>query len=312
MRRLQLAARGGLAKKVRKYGYCYLLLLPAVLFFLAFHYAPMYGVTLAFKDFAIRRGIMGSPWVGLKHFERLFGSVVFYEVFFNTVVISCMRLLFGFPAPILFALMLNEVTHNRFKKLTQTISYLPHFISWVVMAGIITEMLSPTRGAVNYLITLFGGKPVHFLADPAWFRPILILTGIWKDVGYGSIIYLAAIAGISVEQYESATIDGASRLRIIRHIILPSILPTVSTMFILQLGGILNAGFDQVFNLYNPLVYSTGDIIDTYVYRVGLSGDMQYSYSTAVGLFKNVVGFVMVVLANVFAGRVGEGENKIW
>ena len=298
--------------RARKLSYCYVLLLPTLVYFIVFHYVPMYGIIIAFKDFSIQKGILGSSWAGLKNFNRLFESTIFYTVLRNTVVISVYRLLLGFPAPIIFALGINEIAQRKLKSLVQTISYLPHFISWVVMAGIIMELLSPTRGAVNYLITLLGGEPVVFLSEPRYFRSILVITGIWKEIGWGSIIYLAAIAGIPSEQYESAYIDGASHLGVIRHIILPSILPVVSIMFILQLGNVLNAGFDQVFNLYNPTVYEVGDIIDTYTYRVGLGNDMQYSYSTAVNFFKNLVGFILVVATNLLVRNIGEGENRIW
>lgn len=297
---------------MRKMSYCYLLLLPVVIYFVLFHYLPMYGVTLAFKDFSIQKGILGSPWAGLKHFARLFDSTIFYNVLENTLLISIYRLLFGFPAPILFALAINEIVNQKMKGVIQTVSYLPHFISWVVMAGIIMELLSPTRGVVNFLLSLFGVRPIVFLSETKYFRSILVVTGIWKEVGWGSVIYLAAIAGVPTEQYESAYIDGASRLRVIRHIIFPSILSVVSIMFILQLGTILNAGFDQVFNLYNSTVYSVADIIDTYTYRVGLGNDMQYSFSTAVGLFKNLIGFLLVVLTNLMVRRIGEGEYRIW
>lgn len=272
----------------------------------------MYGIQMAFKDFAIRKGITGSPWVGMKHFEALMHSAVFSRTVINTLLISLYKLVFGFPSAIIFALMLNEVRLNKFKRVAQTVSYLPHFISWVIMGGIIGEILSPSHGVVNYIRNLMGLDSVYFLGEPAYFRSILVITGIWKEVGWSSIIYLAAIAGISTEMYEAAAIDGASRLRIMRSIIIPSILPVISIQFILQVGGILNAGFDQVFNLYNDLVMSTGDIIDTYVYRIGLQGSMKYSLSTAVGLFKNVIGLVLVVLTNSIVRHIGEGEYRIW
>lgn len=299
-------------KKVYKHRWTYLLALPSILIFLFFHYFPLYGVQLAFKDFIVRRGITGSPWVGLKHFEVLMGSAIFYRALVNTLVISLYKLLMGFPATVIFALMLNEITANKYKRVAQTISYMPHFVSWVVLGGIIKELLSPSRGIFNYLLSLFGAEPVHFLAEPACFRSILVITGMWKEIGWGSIIYLAAIAGINVELYEAAAIDGASRLRTVWHIILPALMPVMSIQFILQLGGILNAGFDQVFNLYNSLVYATGDILDTYVYRIGLQDKLQYSLSTAVGLFKNCVGLVLIVLTNSIVRRLGEGENRLW
>jgi putative aldouronate transport system permease protein len=298
-------------KRMYKMRYYYLLILPTIVFFVIFHYVPMYGVTLAFKDFRFLDGILKSPWVGFEHFERLFGSKYFYQVLRNTIIISSYKLIFGFPAPIILALLLNEIRHSKFKRTIQTISYLPHFISWVVLAGIIMELLSPARGAVNYIRTLFGKEPIYFLAEPKYFRSILVITHIWQSVGWGTIIYLAAIAGIDQEQYEAAYIDGASRYQLVKYITLPSIRSVISVVFILNLGRILNAGFDQIFNLYNAQVYRVGDIIDTYVYRIGLI-DMQYSFSTAVGLFKNVVGLILVLTSNFIIRRLGDGEHGLW
>lgn len=299
-------------KLMYKHRWTYVLVLPAILIFLFFHYFPMYGIQLAFKDFVVRKGITGSPWVGFKHFEVLLTSQIFRRALVNTLIISTYKLIFGFPSAIIFALMLNEMRSDKFKRVSQTISYMPHFISWVILGGIIKDLLSPSTGIVNYFVTLFGGEATHFMIEPKYFRGMLVITGIWKEVGWQSIIYLAAIAGISIELYEAAAIDGASRLRIIWHIILPELMAVMSIQFILQLGGILNAGFDQVFNLYNELTYSTGDIIDTYVYRIGLQGKMQYSLSTAVGLFKNCIGLILVVGTNAIVRRLGEGENGLW
>ena len=299
---------GGLRSKMRRarrmYPY-YILLIPVLLYFLLFHYKAMYGVVIAFKDYRVLDGIMGSPWAGLKYFKRLFGSIVFYRVLGNTIIISLLRMAFGFPAPIVLALLLNEIRHMMFKRVVQTISYLPHFISWVVLGGIIRELLSPSRGAVNFLISLLGGKPIYFLASNEYFRAVLISTGIWQSVGWGSIVYLAAIAGISPELYQAARIDGANRLQQVVHITLPSIMPVMTIIFLLSLSRILNAGFDQIFNLYNPLVYKTADIIDTYVYRVGLI-NYEYSFATAVGLFKNVIGFALVIIVNFVTDRFSD------
>lgn len=298
-------------KRVVKMRYFYLLLSPVIIYFIVFHYLPIYGITLAFKDFNMAEGILKSPWAGFKHFERLFSSPSFYEVLANTVVISFLKLVFSFPAPIIFSLLLNEILHTQFKKVIQTISYLPYFISWVVLAGIIMEILSPSRGIVNYFITLFGGNSVYFLAEPAYFRAILVITHIWQAVGWGSVVYIASISSIDSEQYESAYIDGANRFQIIRYITLPSIKPVIIILFTLSLGGILNAGFDQVFNLYNPMVYKVGDILDTYVYRVGLI-NMDYSFSTAVGLFKNVIGLSFVITGNLIIRWATNKEQGLW
>jgi len=287
------------------------LLIPVLAYFVIFHYIPMYGVVLAFKDYNMRLGILKSPWVGLEYFQRIIGSKIFWEVTANTLIISFLKLLFNFPAPIILALLLNEIPGRRFKRTVQTISYFPHFISWVVLAGMIIEILSPARGIINYFITLLGGTPVYFLAEPSMFRSIIVITAIWQSVGWGTIIYLAAISGIDAEQYEAAYIDGANRFHLIRSITLPSILPVISIVFILNLGSILSAGFDQIFNLYNPMVYKTGDIIDTYVYRIGFV-NMDYSFSTAVGLFKNIIGFALVMTTNLIVRRFNDGENALW
>ncbi len=307
-------AGGNLKKRLKSFAkmkYYYLLLAPVIIYFVIFHYVPMYGITLAFKDFSIREGIIGSPWIGLKNFNKLFSGYDFYEILNNTLRISLGKIIFGFPAPIIFALMLNEIYRRGFKRVIQTISYLPHFISWVILGGIIMELLSPTRGAVNYILTLFGAEPIYFLATPKYFRPVVIVTAIWQNVGWNSVIYLAAIAGISTEQYESAYMDGANRFQTAIHITLPSIMPTIVILFILGLGNVLNAGFDQIFNLYNSSVYSVADIFDTYVYRMGLA-NMKYSFSTAVGLFKNVVGLVLILGTNFIVKKLGDGEYGIW
>lgn len=300
-----------LAKQLWKNRYYFLLLAPAIIFFAMFCYVPMAGVVLAFKKFSYSAGIFGSEWIGFDHFKRLFESNSFYEILRNTLLISFYKLLFAFPMPIIFALLLNEIKSSKLKRTVQTVSYLPHFISWVVLGGIIVELLSPSRGVINYILQLFGAEPIYFLADPKYFRGVLIVSEIWKTMGWSSIIYLSSIAGVSAEQYESAKMDGANRFDMIIRITLPSIAPTIITMFILQLGGIMNAGFDQIFNLYNSSVYSVADIIDTYVYRVGIK-DMAYDYTTAVGLFKNAVGFMLVIAANFVVKHIGEGENSIW
>ncbi|HHW30561.1 MAG TPA: sugar ABC transporter permease [Clostridiaceae bacterium] len=294
-----------------KMRYYYLLLLPVLVYFILFHYIPMYGITLAFKDYSFSLGILKSPWAGFKYFDRLFSSPTFHEVVRNTVIISFYKIVISFPVPIIFALLLNEIYHKKIKRAVQTISYLPHFISWVILSGIIMEVLSPARGVVNYIITLFGGDPIHFLAEPKYFRSVLVITHIWQTMGWNSIVYLAAISSISTEQFDSAYIDGANRFQIIRYITIPSIASVITVLFILGLGNILNAGFDQIINLYNPVVYNVADILDTYVYRVGLV-NFEYSYSTAANLFKNAIGFAFVLTANFIARHIGEGENALW
>ena len=271
----------------------------------------MYGVSLAFKDYKVREGIVGSPWVGLKHFEKAFSSRLFLRSVRNTLIIALQQLVFSFPAPIIMALMLNEVTHKRFKSIIQTITYLPHFISWVIMAGILHQLLSPNTGAVNYLLQTFAGleKSIYFLGDNAYFRGTLLITNIWKGVGWGSILYLATMSNIDTALYEAAECDGANRWQCMWHITLPSLLPTITVMLILNVGSFLDVGFDQIFNLYNSAVYEVGDVIETFVYREGVEG-LQYSFSTAVNLFKNVIGFFLVVSTNWLSKKIS--GNGIW
>ncbi len=304
----------GFVRTLKSYGKQYqlvLMFLPAAITLALFAYAPMYGLTIAFKDFALLKGISGSPWVGLGNFRKLLTAPSFSEVFVNTIKISFLRLIFGFPAPILLALLLNEVGNARFKKVVQTISYLPHFLSWVVLAGIVIQILSPSSGIVNQIIVMFGGNPIYFVADPRYFVPMLIVTGIWKEVGWGTVVYLASITSISPELYEAATIDGAGRFQKMLHITLPALRPVVSIMFILNSGNLINAGFDQIYNLYNPAVYKVADIIDTYVYRRGLL-DMKYSFSSAAGLFKNIISFALVLTTNGLVKVISGKENGIW
>ncbi len=285
--------------------------LPVVVYFIIFKYVPMAGIVIAFKNYKIKQGIFGSAWCGLDNFTRVFATATFTRSVRNTLIISFLKLLFGFPMPIILALMLNEVTHLRFKKTVQTISYLPHFLSWVVLAGMFQQLLSPNNGPVNMLLRdLFGvQESIYFLGSNKYFRGTLIVTDIWKNAGWSSILYLATISGIDPTLYEAATVDGASRWQCTRYITVPSLVSTIVVMLILNVGSVMDAGFDQVLNLYNSAVYETGDIIDTYVYRYGL-GDMKYSQATAVGLFKNVIGFVLVVSTNLVARRIsGEG---IW
>ena len=301
-------------KKVLKHiyqdRYLLLMIIPAVVWYVIFAYLPMYGVTLAFKKFDYQAGIWGSPWAGMVHFERLFRSTSnFGRVLRNTVIISLLKLAFVFTSGIILALLINEIPNGRFKKITQTISYLPHFLSWVIIGSILTVILSPSTGVVNHLLGLFGIKPIFFLADVKWFRTVLIASDVWQSMGWGSIIYLAAIAGIDPALYEAATIDGAGRLTMMVKITIPCIANVITIMLILSLGQILNAGFDQVMNLYNLRVYEVADIIDTYVYRVGIN-DADYSFATAVGLFKNVVGLVLVVISQYVAKKMG--NEGLW
>jgi putative aldouronate transport system permease protein len=288
-----------------KHRYLVILFLPGLIYYGVFCYAPMYGVQIAFKNFIFRLGIMKSPWVGFENFRLLFSMGSFREVFRNTIIISFLKLVCGFPAPIIFALLLNEMRAMRFKKAIQTISYLPHFVSWVILGGLFIQFLSPSTGPINILLKSLGLKPIYFLADKFWFRPVLVATSIWKGVGWGSIIYLASLAGIDPQLYEAANMDGAGRFRKMVNISLPSLAPVITIMFIFSVGGIVKDDFDQIFNLYNPAVYSVGDVLGTYTYRVGLI-DMRYSFSTAVGLFTNVISFVLILAANWIAKRIND------
>ena len=288
-----------------------LMFLPVIFALVMFHYIPMYGIIIAFKNFKLSKGILGSEWVGLLQFQKMLKMPSFKEVFGNSIKISLLKTLFGFPAPILLSLLINEINSMPFKKTVQTISYLPHFLSWVVLGGLFRNFLSPSTGFVNDIIKAFGGEPIFFIADPKYFVGVLIVTDIWKGVGWGTIIYLACIAGISPELYEAAKVDGANRLQRMLHITLPGLIPVISIQFILHSGSLVNAGFDQIFNLYNENVYRVADIIDTYVYRKGLI-DQQYSFSAAVGLFKNVISFALVLMTNVIVKKLNSGEGGIW
>jgi putative aldouronate transport system permease protein len=288
----------------------YLILLPGIIYFLVFNYVPMYGAIIAFKDFKAPLGIMGSKWVGLKNFIDFFNHPSFGLVLINTMVISFYKIIIGFPAPIILALLLNEVKHKLYKKSIQTISYMPHFLSWVVIAGLSTKMLSPSSGAINQLISFLGFEPIYFMAEPKYFRGILVLTDIWKEIGWGSIIYLAALSGVDVQLYEAATVDGASKWRQLWSITIPSIAPTIVIMFILRVGGVMNAGFEQIYMMYSPNVYAVSDIIDTFVYRNGLES-AKYSFATAIGLFKSVIAFVLVLITNRLS-KLMDDNNGLW
>ncbi|WP_377561684.1 ABC transporter permease [Paenibacillus chungangensis] len=283
----------------------YLFLIPGLLYFVIFKYLPMYGIMIAFQDYSPFKGIAGSPFVGLKHFMRFFEDDAFITVFRNTLLISLYKLIFGFPVPIILALMLNEVRVLWFKRTAQTLFYIPHFFSWVIFGGIVIQVLS-SKGMVNSVIAFFGGDPILFMAEKSFFRSILVISDILKESGWASIIYIAAIAGVDPALYEAVRMDGAKKRHEIWHVTLPGIKSTIIILFILQLGNILELGVQQVFMLYNPLVYEVGDIIDTYVYRVGLT-EQKYSFATAVGLFQATVGLILIYMANFLAKRYGGG-----
>jgi putative aldouronate transport system permease protein len=295
-------------KRMWKAKTMYLFILPTLVYFLIFSYIPYYGLTIAFKDFKIFLGIEASPWVGFKYFNEFFNSPDFGRLLKNTVLISLYRITFGFPIPILFALLLNEVRHSLFKRVIQTVTYFPNFLSWVVYGGIILTFIQPT-GIVNTFAQALGYPSIDILTSTKYFVPMLIITDIMKNFGFGAIIYLASLSNIDPQLYEAAIVDGARKLKQIWHITLPGIRPTIIVMLVLSLGNVMNAGFDQIFNLYNASVYEVTDIIDTFVYRIGLQG-AQYSVGTAVGMFKGVIGFVLIFASNSMIRRTG--EYSIW
>jgi len=280
----------------------HILLIPGVIAVFIFNYIPMFGIVMAFQKFVPAKGFLGSEWVGLDNFRYIFNMPNIWNVIRNTIFISVMKIIANLIVPIIFALLLNEVRKNAFKRTVQTIIYFPHFLSWVILGGILIDVLSPTSGIVNEFLGLFGIKPIYFLGDAKWFPFTLVLTNTWKEFGYNTIVYLAALTSIDPTLYEAAVVDGAGRMKQTIHITIPGILPIVTLMTVLSLGNVLNAGFDQVFNLYSPSVYSTGDIIDTLVYRIGMV-EAQFSVSAAVGLFKSAISFVLVVISNKLANK---------
>ena len=288
-------------KNLRRDRQLVFMLIPVVIFFAVFSYYPLYGILIAFKDYSISKGILGSPWAGLRYFRQFFLSPYFGRLLRNTVLISVYSLLWGFPVPILFALLLNEFKDGKFKRLIQTVSYLPHFISLVVICGILIDIFSPQGGVVNALLYSLTGKRINFFGEPEWFRAMYVGSGVWQEFGWNSIIYLAAITGINPDLYEAARIDGAGRLRQIWHVTLPGIKPTILTLLILNLGNIMSVGYEKIILLYSPTTYETADVISTYVYRTGLLSQ-QYSYAGAVGLFNSVINIAILVLCN-FAGK---------
>jgi putative aldouronate transport system permease protein len=288
-----------------------LMVVPAILFIFIFSYVPMYGTLMAFQDYNIFKGFWHSPWAGFKHFQMFFHSREFWPVMRNTLVISLLKLVIGFPAPILLALMLNEVRKIAFKRVVQTITYLPHFMSWVIVAGFTISILSTDNGSFNILLQKLHAidEPVNWLSTSEYFWTILVSTNVWKDIGFASIIYLAAIAGVNPDMYEAASIDGASRFKQMFLITLPSILPVIVIFMILAIGNLLNAGFEDILLLAtNPALRDVSDVLDTYVYRVGIQSS-RFSYATAVGLFKAVISVILLTMANLLARRSG---NSLW
>ncbi|MFK7692826.1 ABC transporter permease [Paenibacillus sp. HJGM_3] len=290
-----------------KYKALYLITLPGIVYYLIFKYIPLGASFIAFKDYNIFKGVWGSPWVGLEHFERMFRHADFLRIFKNTVIIGGLDILFAFPAPIILALLLNEVRIVMYKRIVQTVIYMPHFLSWVIISGIAVGILSPSTGVVNQFLGWLGIEPIYFLGENSYIRTILITSGIWKEVGWGTIIYLAALAGINPDLYEAAEIDGANRWKQTLAITVPSILPTIVILFLLKIGDFLDFGFERVWVFLNPLTYENGEILDTYIYRAGLL-QQEYSFTTAVGMFKSIIGLTLLVLANKLS-RKATGES---
>ncbi|WP_239696796.1 ABC transporter permease [Paenibacillus oryzisoli] len=287
----------------------YILLLPALLYFAVFHYWPMYGVQIAFKNYVTTQGIWGSSWVGLKHFSEFVNSYLFWQLFRNTIEITVYSLVIGFPVPIILALMMNELRSARFKKAVQTITYAPHFISTIVLVSMLTFFLSPQTGLINKVIYFFGGSPIPFLTSPEWFKTIYVFSGVWQTAGWSSIIYMAALATIDPQINEAAVIDGASRMQRIWYINIPGIFPTIVILLILSVGNLMSVGFEKIYLMQNPLNMESSDIITTYVYRRGIQ-QSQYSFASAVGLFNSIINFILLVMVN----RIAKGlkQSSLW
>lgn len=293
-----------LISQMKKYYPFYLFLIPALVIVILFSYVPMYGIIIAFKDFKMARGILGSEWVGLAHFQKIFSDPNFYRVLFNTIKLSVLSLITSFPVTIIFALLVNELMNMKFKRVVQTITYLPHFLSWVVVGGFVYQLLSPSNGLINSILVSLGvlDKPIYFMVEQDMFIPIFLITNLWKSTGYSIVIYLAAIAGIDQGLYEAAIIDGANRFQRVLYVTLPALAPTICTLLILNISSLMSVGFDPIFNLYNPATYPTADVIATYVYRKGMV-EAQYDLTTAIGLFQNVVGVILILFSNWLARK---------
>jgi putative aldouronate transport system permease protein len=296
---------GTVAKRLKRDRWMYFLLLPGLLYFIIFKYLPMGGLIMVFQNYKPYTGFLHSRWVGLDNFERFFSEPVFWQLLWNTLILAFYNIIFYFPLPIILALMLNEIMSSAFKRVAQTLLYIPHFVSWVIIVGITYIMLSTDGGIINELYKSQTGQPFQALTDPDWFRPLIILQTIWKDIGWGTIIFLAALAGVDMQLYEAARMDGASRFRQLWHITLPAIRSTIVILLILRMGHFLDTGFEHIFLMLNSLNRGVGDVFETYVYTKGLV-QAQYSYSAAVGVFKSIVGLILVLGSNWLAKKFGE------
>lgn len=296
-------------QKMKKNYQLYLLILPTFIYFIIFKYVPMYGVLVAFKDFIPSKGIMGSPWVGFKYFEQFFKSYQFISLIKNTISLSVVQLIVTFPLPIILALMLNQLSKDKFKKFIQTVVYAPYFISTVVLVGIMFVFLSPDSGILNNLIKLFGGKPIYFFSSPGWFQPLYVLSSVWQGTGFATVIYIAGLSSIDPQLHEAAIMDGASKFKRMLTIDLPGIAPIIVIQLILAIGGVMNVGFEKAFLMQTSLNLDASEIIQTYVYKIGLQ-QAQYEFATAVGLFQAVINLVLLVTVNKIVSKVS--ENSLW
>lgn len=292
-------------RTIYKHKFFYLILIPAVVLLLIFAYRPMYGIIIAFKKYSPRKGILGSQWVGFKNFQDIFAIDQFWRAFKNTIVINLLKLFFGFPASIILAIMINAVRNKIFKNVIQTVVYLPHFVSWVVVSGLIFALLNERTGSLYKLLSIFG--EVNVFGNGTQFLTMIVISDIWKEVGWGAIIYLAALSGISSDYYEASELDGANSIQQFFHITLPQLMPTISIMLILRVGGLIGGGFDQIYNLYNTTVYDVADVLDTFVYRYGI-GSGQFSLGTAIGLFENIINISLLLFANKIVSLINK-EN---
>lgn len=299
----------GIARRLSRDRFFYILLIPFIIWYVVFAYKPMYGLQIAFKDFSVFKGIAASPWVGFEHFIEFFHGPYFWRTIKNTLLISLYSIVWGFPAPIVLALLLNEVRNVMFKKTVQTLTYLPHFISVVVVAGIVTNFLAPSNGLINIMLDKLGMEKIYFLTVPEYFRTIFVSMNIWKETGFNAILYIAALSGINPELYEAAVIDGANKWKQIWNVTLPGILPTIMIMFILRIGHILDVGYEAIILLYQPATYETADVISTYMYRSGIR-EGNYDLTTAVGLFNSAIGLMLVIVANKLSKRFT--ESGLW
>lgn len=302
------AKRGFLVQAMRTWE-LYLFLLPTLLYFGIFHYGPLYGIQIAFRDYMGALGIWGSPWVGFEHFLRFFKSVYFVNLLSNTLILSLSMLVFSFPIPIIFALLLNQLRSNRYKRIVQTVSYAPHFISMVVFVGMLFLFTSPSTGIINVLVSKLGGPRIYYMGNLSWFRPLYVLSDIWQETGWGAVIYLATLSGVNPELYEASAIDGASKFQRILYIDIPSIIPTATILLVLRAGTIMSLGFEKSFLMQTPLNLEQSEIISTYVYKVGLQG-AQFSFGAAVGFFNSVANLALLLVVNKVARKYG--ETSLW